>query len=89
MDEAAPKRKTEKIRVRIETARYSIVGTVHPPAKAYRSRLSDLLNQKEAVFLPVTDAEAYRHDNLSQPEFTASFLALNLNSVDMVRPLDD
>lgn len=82
------KKKTERIRVRIETSRHSIIGTVHPPAIAYRSRLSDLLNQKEAVFLPVTDVKAYPVENPDILEFEAPFVAINLNKIDSVRPLE-
>lgn len=80
--------KTEKIRVSIETSSSTIVGTVHKPAQAYRSRLSDLLNQKEANFLSVTDAAVYRQDDLSEPSYSTPYLAVNLNTIEMVRPLE-
>jgi hypothetical protein len=80
--------KTEKIRVSIETISSTIVGTVHKPAQAYRSRLSDLLNQKEANFLSVTDAAVYRLDDLSEPSYSTPYLAVNLSTIEMVRPLE-
>ena len=83
-----PKIKTEHIRVSIETRNCTVVGTVHPPALAYRSRLSDLLNQKEITFLSVTDAAVYRNDNLEEPAYSAPFLAINMRSIDSVRPLE-
>lgn len=83
------RKQTERIRVRIETSRYAITGTVHPPAIAYRSRLSDLLNQKEAVFLSVTDVEASLLGDPSIVEYTTPFLAVNLNSIETVRPLEE
>lgn len=80
--------KTEKIRVSIETRNSTIVGTVHKPAQAYRSRLSDLLNQKEANFLSVTDAAVYRQDDFAEPAYSTAYLAVNLSSIEMVRPLE-
>ncbi|MFA6000625.1 MAG: hypothetical protein WC828_00710 [Thermoleophilia bacterium] len=88
MDENAPKVKTEHIRVNIETRSCAIIGTVHAPALAYRSRLSDLLNQKDAGFLSVTDASVYHFDNLKEPVYTTHYLAVNLDSIELVRPLD-
>lgn len=84
-----PHTNTEKIRVSIETCSCTIVGTVHTPATSYRSRLSDLLNQKEATFLSVTDAAVYRLDNMEEPAYATPYLAVNLNSIEMVRPLEE
>ncbi|MFA5801694.1 MAG: hypothetical protein WC911_04370 [Thermoleophilia bacterium] len=89
MEANTPKVKTEHIRVNIETRNCAIIGTVHTPAVAYRSRLSDLLNQKEAGFLSVTDASVYHFDNLKKPVYTTAYLAVNLNSIELVRPLDE
>lgn len=80
--------KTEKIRVSIETSSSTIVGTVHKPAQAYRSRLSDLLNQRDANFLSVTDAAVYRQGDFDEPAYSTAYLAVNLDSIEMVRPLE-
>ncbi len=88
MPSDVPKIKTEKIRVSIETCSCTIVGTVHTPAVSYRSRLSDLLNQKEATFLSVTDAAVYRIDDMEEPAYATPYLAVNLASIEMVRPLE-
>jgi len=88
MPGSAPKLKTEKIRVSIETSTCTIVGTVHTPAIAYRSRLSDLLNQKEAAFLSVTDVAVYRLDNMEEPAYSTPYLAVNLSKIEIVRPLE-
>lgn len=80
--------KTEHVRVLIETARFTIVGTVHPPALSYRSRLSDLLNQKEVAFLSVTEVTVYAAGDRERELYTAPYLAINLDSIDMVQPLD-
>ena len=77
----------EKIKVSIDTATCTITGMVHPPAIAYRSRLSDLLNQKSATFLSVTDATVYSPRGSSEPAYTAPYIAVSLGSIEMVRPL--
>ncbi len=84
-----PKQRTEPVEVVIETANLAIEGTVHPPAIAYRSRLSDLLNQKGAVFLNVTNATVYSPRDAQEPTYTTPYIAVNLNSIDTVRPLED
>lgn len=84
-----PKMKTEHVRVVIETARFRVVGTVHPPALSYRSRLSDLLNQKEVAFLSVTDVTVYNPGDHKTALYTTPYLAINLDSIDMVQPLDE
>jgi hypothetical protein len=81
--------KTEKIRVSIETSSWTIVGTVHAPVSAYRSRLSDLLNQKEATFLAVTDAAVYSSDDLVQPAYSTHFMSVNVQNIEVVRPLEE
>jgi hypothetical protein len=42
-------------RVRLETARYRITGTMKLAAGGYRSRLSDALNAPEREFVSLTD----------------------------------
>ncbi|MHB0914744.1 MAG: DUF6812 domain-containing protein [Thermoleophilia bacterium] len=81
--------KTEKIRVSIETSSWTIVGTVHAPTSAYRSRLSDLLNQRDSTFLSVTDAAVYRSDDLLEPAYSTSYMAVNVTSIEVVRPLEE
>lgn len=43
-------------RVRIETSRFRVTGTMTFPAGGYRSRLSDSLNAPEREFFSLTDA---------------------------------
>ncbi|MHB0866374.1 MAG: DUF6812 domain-containing protein [Thermoleophilia bacterium] len=80
---------TERIKVSIETHSSTVIGTVHPPAIAYRSRLSDLLNQKGTIFVNVTDATVFSPKDATEPSYTTSYLAVNLNCIDTVRPLED
>src|SRR3954462_1813472 len=44
-------------RVRIETDRHEIEGTLQLPNEGFRSRTTDFLNAHERDFLAVTDAE--------------------------------
>jgi hypothetical protein len=61
-------------RVRIETARHEIEGTLLLPNEGFRSRTTDFLNSRTDDFLALTDAEvtyldaarkAERHDYLA------------------------
>ena len=87
MSGTGPKMKTESIRVAIETCGHKIIGMVHPPSLAYRSRLSDLLNQPEISFLSVTDAEVYAREG-SEMLYSTEYLSVNLRSVELIRPLN-
>ena len=62
------------LRVRLETDRHVIEGTLQLPSEGYRSRMTDFLNSHDSDFLPVTDATltlrgeerpAERHDYLA------------------------
>ena len=44
-------------RVAIETADQRITGEVMLPSEGYHSRLSDLLNREDMLFVPVINAE--------------------------------
>ena len=46
-----------RLRVRLETERHVIEGTLQLPNEGYRSRLTDFLNSHDSDFLPVTDAQ--------------------------------
>lgn len=46
-----------RLRVRLETERHAIEGTLQLPNEGYRSRMTDFLNSHDSDFLPVTDAE--------------------------------
>jgi hypothetical protein len=51
-----------RARVRIETDRHVVEGTLQLPAEGYRSRLTDFLNAHGDDFIAVTDAELARQD---------------------------
>src|SRR3954452_16820657 len=44
-------------RVRVETARHEIEGTLLLPNEGFRSRITDFLNAQRSDFLPLTDVE--------------------------------
>jgi hypothetical protein len=88
-DTAKYRQKTENIKVSIETSHRVIIGTVHPPAIAYKNRLSDLLNQSESAFLSVTDVEVFKRDNPDILEYTSPYVAVNIRSIETVRQLED
>ena len=60
-----------RLRVRLETERHAIEGTLQLPSEGYRSRMTDFLNSHDSDFLPVTDARLAvdgreeRHDYLA------------------------
>lgn len=89
VDEGHPLQRTDPVRVTIETSHCTIVGYVHPPAVAYRSRLSDLLNQKGAVFLNITDADVYSPRDAAEPSYSTSYIAVNLSNIEVVRPMEE
>jgi len=46
-----------RLRVRLETERHVIEGTLQLPSEGYRSRMTDFLNSHDSDFLPITEAE--------------------------------
>jgi hypothetical protein len=74
-------------RVRIETERHEIEGTLQLPHEGYRSRMTDFLNAHERDFLPLTDVEVQRLDGSRATE-RHSFLALAVRHVVMVVELE-
>jgi hypothetical protein len=55
-------------RVRIETQRHEIEGTVQLPSEGYRSRTTDFLNAHEREFLALTDVEVRWLDRSREAE---------------------
>jgi uncharacterized protein DUF6812 len=55
-------------RVRIETARHEIEGTLQLPYEGFRSRMTDFLNTQGDDFLPLTDAQVTYLDGERAPE---------------------
>ena len=76
-----------RARVRIETDRHVIEGTLRLPAEGYRSRLTDFLNAHGTDFIPVTDAELARQDG-AQPLENHPYLAVAARHVVLVIELE-
>ena len=72
-----------RVRVRIETQRHEIDGTLQLPHEGYRSRTTDFLNAHERDFLALTDVEVRWLDSSRAPEQHA-FLALAVRHVVLV-----
>src|SRR3979409_768916 len=62
-------------RVRVETARHEIVGTLQLPNEGFRSRTTDFLNANGDHFLALTDAEITWLDGERPPQ-RLEFLAV-------------
>jgi hypothetical protein len=75
-------------RVRIETQRHDMVGTLQLPNEGYRSRTTDFLNAHEREFLALTDVEVSWLDGSRPPE-RHEFIALATRHVVMVIELED
>jgi hypothetical protein len=75
-------------RVRIETQRHDMVGTLQLPNEGYRSRTTDFLNAHEREFLALTDVDVSWLDESRPPERHA-FIALATRHIVMVVELED
>ena len=74
-------------RVRIETERHEIEGTVQLPSEGYRSRTTDFLNAHERDFLALTDVQVRWLDGSRTPE-RHDFLALAVRHIVLVFELE-
>ena len=75
-------------RVRIETARHEIEGTLQLPYEGFRSRMTDFLNTQGDDFLPLTDAQVTYLDSTREPE-RHEYLALATRQVVLVIELGE
>ena len=77
-----------RLRVRLETERHVIEGTLQLPSEGYRSRLTDFLNSHDSDFLPVTDAQlAVRGDDT--PAERREYLAVSVRHIVLGVELED
>jgi len=74
-------------RVRIETDRHEIEGTVQLPSEGYPSRTTDFLNAHERDFLALTDVEVRWLDAARATE-RHEFLALAVRHIVLVLELE-
>jgi len=69
-----------RLRVRLETERHVIEGTLQLPSEGYRSRMTDFLNSHDSDFLPVTDADvAWVHAD--RPREHHEYLAVSVRHI--------
>ncbi|HZH25430.1 MAG TPA: hypothetical protein VEY49_11020 [Solirubrobacteraceae bacterium] len=69
-----------RLRVRLETERHTIEGTLQLPNEGYRSRMTDFLNSHDSDFLPVTDAELRWLGGAREPE-SHGYLAVSVRHI--------
>jgi hypothetical protein len=74
-------------RVRVETTRHEIEGTLQLPNEGFRSRTTDFLNAHGDEFIALTDARVCWLDGTRAPEEHA-FLALAAHHVVLVVELE-
>jgi hypothetical protein len=74
-------------RVRIETERHVVEGTLQLPHEGYRSRMTDFLNAHEQDFVPVTDAEVTWLD-ASRGSQHLAYVAVSTRHVVLVTELE-
>jgi hypothetical protein len=74
-------------RIRIETERHEIEGTLQLPNEGFRSRLTDYLGAQGDDFLPLTDVEVTYLDGSRAPE-KHEYLALATRQVILVVELE-
>jgi hypothetical protein len=74
-------------RVRIETDRHAIEGTLQMPSEGYRSRMTDFLNAHEQDFVAVTDARIEWLDGTRRAEELA-YVAVSTRHVVLVTELE-
>jgi uncharacterized protein DUF6812 len=69
-----------RLRVRLETERHAIEGTLQLPHEGYRSRMTDFLNAHDSDFLPITDATLTWLDG-TRPRETHDYLAVSVRHI--------
>lgn len=75
-------------RVRLETERHSIEGSLQLPAEGFRSRVKDFFNAHAAEFVALTDAVVKPLDGPG-PAAEMPFLAVSVRHVVLVHEVDE
>jgi hypothetical protein len=74
-------------RVRVETQRHIIEGTLQLPHEGYRSRTTDFLNAHDSDFIALIDADVTWTDGAREPE-RQDFMAVSARHVILVTELE-
>jgi hypothetical protein len=69
-----------RLRVRLETERHAIEGTLQLPSEGYRSRMTDFLNSHDSDFLPITEASLTWLGG-ERPAETHDYLAVSVRHI--------
>src|SRR3954468_6499278 len=69
-----------RLRVRLETERHVIEGTLQLPSEGYRSRMTDFLNSHDSDFLAVTSATIAARDGSGSDE-EHEYLAVSVRHI--------
>jgi hypothetical protein len=69
-----------RLRVRLETERHTVEGTLQLPSEGYRSRMTDFLNSHDSDFLPITDARITWPGSEREPELH-EYLAVSVRHI--------
>lgn len=77
---------THPVRVLIITDDYEINGFIHVKPGGYLGRVSDILNQKEVRYIPVTDVVFHSLRNPDEPPRRAPTLIIRNDTIKMVAP---
>lgn len=81
-----PTMDTHPVRVLIITDDYEINGFIHVKPGGYLGRVSDILNQKEVRYIPVTDVVFHSLRNPDEPPRRAPTLIIRNDTIKMVAP---
>lgn len=81
-----PRMETHPVKVLIMTDDYEISGFIHVKPGGYLGRVSDILNQKEIRYIPVTDAVYRSLRNTDEPHRKAPTLIIRNDTIKMVAP---
>jgi hypothetical protein len=74
-------------RVRVETQRHIIEGTLQLPHEGYRSRTTDYLNAHDSDFIALIDADVSWADGSREPE-RQDYLAISARHIILVTELE-
>lgn len=82
------RKKTNKVEVEIFTSNFKIIGFAHIKPESYRGRLTDLLNEQNLNFLPITKAKAFDHQK-NELVYKSECIAINKDLIEAVIPIDE
>ncbi len=79
---------TNRVKVEIFTHELKVIGDAHLKPDSYRGRLTDLLNEQQLNFLPITTAKVYNRLS-NELVYKTECIALNKDLIEAVIPLEE